>query len=71
MVSKQLRRVSWANSFTVNQSFSVNLAGGSLRESSMKYVIAALSILVLVFVSGSVVLVGGAVSVPATSFQPK
>ena len=37
----------------------------------MKYVIAAFSILVLVFVSGSVVLVGGAVSVPATSFQPK
>ncbi len=36
----------------------------------MKYVIAAFSIFVLVFVSGSVVLVGGAVSVPA-NFQSK
>lgn len=71
MVSKQLRRVSRANSFTVNQSFSVNVVGGSLRESpTMKYVIAAFSILVLVFVSGSVALVGGAVSVPA-NLQPK
>ena len=32
----------------------------------MKLVVAAISILVLVFVSGSIVLVGGAVSIPAS-----